>query len=111
MLKYQFPKLKKAITFYNIPIDTSNISNVLSFGIDSNGSLIFKLKVKCLRSCFFLSFHSRICLFRTLYFKINNPCYKDFTVDIVLLPRELNNLEDQNKDTQHKKIKNKEFSA
>ena len=44
MPKGQFPKLKGAIC--NIPIDRSDITNVLPRGTDSSGLIMVKLKRK-----------------------------------------------------------------
>ena len=44
MPKGKFPKLRGSIC--NIPIESDNITNVLSRGADSNGLLIVKLKPK-----------------------------------------------------------------
>ena len=96
MPKGQFPKLKSAIC--NIPIDTSDITNVLLHDADSIGLIMVKLKRK-------LSFRSHVCFspvpesayLPLSYLKVKNPYYKDITIDMDTLPSDLTDLVDQSK--------------
>ena len=89
-------KLKGAIC--NIPIDTSDITNVFPHGTDSSGLIIAKLKCK-------LSFRGHVCfspvppesVYLVLsYLKVKKPYYKDITIDMGTLPSDLTDLVDQN---------------
>ena len=72
MPKGQFPKLKGAIC--NIPIDTSDITNVLPHGADSR----IKTQVKLLRLRLFQSCFTKICLFGSFLFKDKKAILKRY---------------------------------
>ena len=93
--KSQLIKLKGAIC--NIPIDTSDITNVFPHATDSSGLIIAKLKCK-------LSFRGHVCfspvspesVYLVLsYLKVKNPYYKDITIDMGTSPSDLTDLVDQ----------------
>ena len=94
MPKGQFPKLKGYIC--NIPVDTTDITDVLPQGTDSNGLIMVKLKRKLsFRGHVYFEAVSPDALFSGLcYLKENNLHYCIITVDISEIPNSLTDLSD-----------------
>ena len=93
MPKSQFTKIKGAMC--NVPIETDNICNILPRGIDSNGLILLKLKMK-LCYCGHLLFEPmRLDVFKeTLnYLKQNNSLYSDIEINIGNIPLNLLSLD------------------
>ena len=88
MPKVQFPKLKGSIC--NIPINTSDIINVLPHGQDSNGLVVVKLKRKLSYRghLYFESVHPESIDMALKNFKENNPLYCDIHIDVNNIPNE-----------------------
>ena len=88
MPKGQFPKLKGSIC--SIPVNTSDIINVLPHGADSNSLVVVKLKSKLsyLAHVYFEAVRPE-----SKYLKENNPLYCDIHID-VNIPNELTEMID-----------------
>ena len=88
MPKGQFPKLKGSTC--NIPINTSDIINVLLHGQDSNGLVVVKLKRKLSYRghLYFESVHPESIDMALKNFKENNPLYCDIHIDANNIPNE-----------------------
>ena len=95
MPKGQFPKLKGSIC--SIPVNTSDIINVLPHGGDSNSLVVVKLKSKLsyLGHVYFEAVRPE-----SKYLKENNPLYCDIHID-VNIPNELTEMIDT---IQYKKV-------
>ena len=95
MPKGQFPKLKGSIC--SIPVNTSDIINVLPHGADSNSLVVVKLKSKLsyLGHVYFEAVRPE-----SKYLKENNPLYYDIHID-VNIPNELTEMIDT---IQYKKV-------
>ena len=88
MPKGQFPKLKGSNC--SIPVNTSDIINVLPHGADSNSLVVVKLKSKLsyLGHVYFEAVRPE-----SKYLKENNPLYCDIHID-VNIPSELTEMID-----------------
>ena len=80
MPKSQFPKVKGAI--YNVPIDSVDVSNLLSRQADSNGLMIIKLKGKLEYKghVYCEPISPIIVIGLPEYLKLHNHLYKDVTI-------------------------------
>ena len=95
MPKGQFPKVRGAIC--NVPIDTTDVMDVLPRGTDSTGLVSIKLKRK-------LQFRGHVCfqnvspenIYQSLqYLKQNNDLYHDILIDIDEISDDLINLSEK----------------
>ena len=94
MPKGQFPKLKGSIC--NIPVNASDIINVLPHGADSNGLVVVKLKQKLnyRGHLHFEAVHAESVHMALKYLKENNPLYCDIHTDVNNIPNELTEMTD-----------------
>ena len=89
MPKGQFPKLKGSIC--SIPVNTSDIINILPHGADSNSLVVVKLKSKLnyLGQVYFEAVRPE-----SKYLKENNQLYCDIHIDVNNIPNELTEMID-----------------
>ena len=94
MGKGQYPKIKGAIC--NIPVNVSDVVDVLPRSSHSSGILLVKLKKKIefKGHVYFEPVSPEKVHSALLYLKVNNPLYKDVVINMDTIPQELLNFDE-----------------